>query len=328
MILKKLSQSGIFIQSGIILLVLFSHFYFPGARTGFNYDLLSHLILFHSLSSVIQPLGLFWSAFWGGTLILLCGFAYNQIAVQADLLPKQKVFVVLIYSLLLLLGGFMFNFLVSVLITLLLLGSFYNMSGLVSGQHSYFKVMNATLGISIASLIVPQAVFFMLFVWLGFLTVRIGAWREWVISLIGFLTPYFYYVIFLFLSDGLNEVIEGYQLFFKGYKLNFSGFGFSEMAIFTVIILLALFSIPSFLSDAGERIISIRKKMWLHFHFFWIGLIALGFSSQGAGIWMPVVLLPIALFIAHNVVFKRKSWAIDVLMIVLIGLIVGLRAGF
>jgi hypothetical protein len=68
--------------------------------------------------------------------------------------------------------------------------------------------------------------------------------------------------------------------------------------------------------------------MWLHFHFFWIGLIALGFSSQGAGIWMPVVLLPIALFIAHNVVFKRKSWAIDVLMIVLIGLIVGLRAGF
>ena len=50
----------------------------------------------------------------------------------------------------------------------------------------------------------------MLFVWLGFLTVRIGAWRERVTSLIGFLTPYFYYVIFLFLSDGLNEVIEGY----------------------------------------------------------------------------------------------------------------------
>ncbi len=327
MILKKLSQSGIFLQAGIILLLLLLQLYFPISGMGFDFTLFDHLSLFHSLNSALQPLGLFWPGAMAIAILVLIGLLYNQMVIKSDLLPKQSIFIVLIYCLLLLAGGVLSYSLVPISLTLLLLVSLYSISGLVSGQQAYVKVMNAAIGISIATLIVPQAVFFMLFIWLGFFTLRIGAWREWAISLIGFVTPYFYYGVFLFLTDGLTEVLYGYQLFFEGFRLNYSGFGFPELAAFSVLLLLVLFSIPSFLSDAGERIISIRKKMWLHFHFFWTGLLALIFSAQGAGVWMPVILLPIALMIAHNVVFKRKSWAMDVLMIVLIGLIIGLKAG-
>lgn len=328
MILKKLSQSGILIQSGIILIVLLMQLYFPISANGFDFALFNHLPLFHALNIVFKPLGLFWASAFAIALIVFCGFLYNQMVIKSDLLPKQSIFVVLIYCLLLMAGGNLSYTLVSFSVTVLLLGSLYSISGMVYAQQAYVKVMNATIGISIASLIVPQAIFFMLFVWLGFFTLRIAAWREWFISLIGFLTPYFYYAVFLFFTDSLTEVWYGYQLFFEGFRLNFSGLGFTSLVVFSLLFLLVLFSIPSFLSDAGERIISIRKKMWLHFHFFWTGLLALVFSAQGAGIWMPVIILPIALMIAHNVVFKRKSWAIDVLMIVLIGLIIGLNAWF
>lgn len=328
MILKKLSQSGIFLQAFIILLLLLPQIYFPGSAMGFDFTLFDHLSLFRILNSALQPLGLFWPWALGIAIIVLCGLLYNQMVIKSDLLPKQSIFIVLIYCLLLLAGGELSYSLVPIFVTLLLLGSLHSISGLVTGHQAYVKVMNASIGISIATLIVPQALFFMLFVWLGFFTLRIGTWREWAISLLGFITPFFYYGVFLFLTDGLDEVLHGYQLFFEGFRLNFSGFGYSEMAAFSVLFLLAVFSIPSFLSDAGERIISIRKKMWLHFHFFWTGLLALIFSAQGAGIWMPVILLPIALMIAHNVVFKRKSWVMDVLMILLLGLIIGLKAGF
>lgn len=328
MILKKLSKSGIFIQSGIILLVMLSKIYFPISGMAFDFVLFDHLSLFHLLNSAVQPLGLFWLGALGIALLVMCGFLFNQMVIKSDLLPKQSILIVLIYCLLLLAGGHLSFALVSFFITLVLLGSLHSILGLVSGQRAYVKVMNATIGISVVSLIVPQAVFFMLFVWLGFFTLRIGTWREWVISLIGFLTPYFYYLVFLFLTDGLIEVLDGYRFFFEGFSLNYSDFGITELAVFSVLLLLVLFSIPSFLSDAGERIISIRKKMWLHFHFFWTGLLALIFSAHGGVILMPVLFLPMALMIAHTVVFKRKSWAIDVLMIVLIVLIFGLRVGF
>ena len=328
MILKKLSSAGVFLQASLILAMLMAMFFSPFSETALKQHGFDLLPLYNILISWSNSLGLFWSKLLGIFLIGIIGLLFNQMAFNSDLLPKKGLFVVLIYFAMMLAWVNLSFTLMSFVLALLLLNSLLNISRLVTGQQGYARIMNATISISIASLIVPQAVLFILFVWLGFFTFRISSWREWIISLIGLLTPWFYYAVFLFFTDNLVEAYTGYAHFFREFRLNYSGFGKMEIAIYAVLVLMVLISIPAFISDAGERVINIRKKMWLNAHFLWIGLITLILSSNNLGLWLPIVFIPASLIISHRVVFRRKSWVLDGTVIALFALIIGLILGY
>ena len=328
MILKKLSSVGVFWQVGLILALLLVILFSSFPEISLKQNGFELLPIYNLLNSWIGVLGVFWSKLLGILLIGVVGILFNQLVLKGDLIPKKGLFVVFIYSVLMLVRGNLSYTLISFILALLLFNSLLNVFRLVSGQQGYKQVMNATISISLASLIVPQAVLFMLFVWLGFFTLTISTWREWIISLIGLLTPWFYYVVFLFFTDGLPEVYAGYLHFFEGFSLSFSGFGNIDIALYAVLALMLLISLPSFVSDAGERLINIRKKMWLNVHFLFIGLLAFILSGNSAGLWFPVVFMPVSLIVSHRVVFRRKSWMLDGTVLALFALVITLLLGY
>ena len=328
MILKKLSSAGVSLQAGLIFLMLLVMLFSPFPETGLKQNGYNLLPIYNLLNGWAGMPGVFWSQLLGIILIFLVGLLYNQLILKGDLLPKKGLFVVFIYFMLMLVWENLSFSLMAFALTLLLFNSLLNITRLASGQQNYASILNATISISLASMIVPQAILFILFVWLGFFTLRIGAWREWVISLIGLLTPWFYYVVFLFFTDGLVETYEGYLRFFQEFRLNYSGFSNLEIAIYGILAFMVLISVFAFISDAGERVISIRKKMWLNVHFLWIGLLVMVLSANSAGLWLPIVFMPVSLIISHRVVFRRKSWVLDGAVIVLFTLILGLMLGY
>ncbi len=328
MILKKISSAGVTLHTGLILamllLMLFSTFPEMGAKQN-SYDLLPIYSLLNGWGSY---LGTFWSKLLGIVLIGTIGLLFDWLVIKGDLLPKKGLFVVFSYFLLMLAWDNLSFTLMAFALTILLFYSMLNIVRMVSEHYNYALVLNATISISLASLIVPQAIVFILFVWLGFFTLRISAWREWIISLIGLFIPWFYYGVYLFFTDGLSEVYKAYSLFFQEFRLNYSIFSTMEIAVYAVLAMIVLISIPAFISDAGERVISIRKKMWLSIHFLWIGLIVEILSPNSVGLWLPVVLLPVSLIVSHRVVNRRKSWMLDGTVIALFALIIALMLGY
>lgn len=209
MILKKLSSAGVSLHVSLILAMLLVMLFFPFREAGLKLDGFDLLPVYNSLSSLIAPLGKFWTKLVGIVLIGTIGLLYNQLILKGDLLPKNGLFVALIYFVLMLAWDNLSFTWMSFALALLLLNSLLNISRLATEQHNYAYVMNATISVSMASLLVPQAVIFMLFIWLGFFTLRISSWREWTISFIGLLTPWFYYVVFLFLPmDWLKPILD------------------------------------------------------------------------------------------------------------------------
>lgn len=328
MILKKLSSVGVFWQAILIVAVMLALLFSPFPETAPRQDGFEFLPVYNLLNSWIGHPGAFWSKLTGIVLIGGIGLLFNQLVLKGDLIPKKGLFIVFIYSVLMLAWGNLSFTLISFILSLLLFNTLLNILRLVSGQQGYTQVLNATISISLASLIVPQALVFMLFVWLSFFTLTISTWREWIISLIGLLTPWFYYAVFLFFTNDLVEVYTAYLHFFEGFNLKFSGYSSMEISIYAVLALIVIISIPAFISDAGERIISIRKKMWLNVHFLMIGLLALILSANSTGLWLPIVFMPVSLIVSHRVVFRRKSWILDGSVLVLFALIIGLLIGY
>lgn len=328
MILKKISTKGITLHGGLILamllVMLFSSFPVIGLKQN-NYDLLP---IYSFLNSWGSQLGLFWSKLLGIVLMGAVGILFNWLVIKGDLLPKKGLFVVVVYFVLMLGWDNLSFTLMSFALTMLLFYSLLSIVRLVSEQENYASVLNASISVSLASLIVPQAIVFMLFIWLGFFTLRISAWREWVISFIGLFTPWFYYVVYLFFTDKLIEVYTGYSSFFQQFRLNYSGFSTMEITLYALLGMILVISLPTFVSDAGERVISIRKKMWMNVHFLWIGLIVVFLSPNTVGLWLPVVLLPVSLIVSHRVVNRRKSWLMDGVVLALFVVCIALMLGY
>ena len=329
MILKKISSAGVSVHASLIFAMLLVILFFPFPEMGHiqnGYDLLP---LYSLLNGWGGHLGVFWSKLLAIVLIGSVGLLFNQMVVlKGDLLPKKGLFVVFIYFVLMLAWDNLSFTLMAFALTLLLFNSLLNIVRLASDQQNYALVLNATISISVASLIVPQAILFMLFVWLGFFTLRISAWREWVISLIGLLTPWFYYVLFLFFTNGLMETYEAYLRFFREFRLDYSGFSTMEVSVYAVLVLMLVVSVPVFILNAGERVINIRKKMWLNVHFLWIGLLVIVLSANSAGLWLPVVFMPVSLIVSHRVAYKRKSWILDIAVLALFALVISLMLGY
>lgn len=326
MILKKISEAGIFLQSVLILFAFLLVILTPFPDIGSEQAVFLDISVFRTINNLV-PADLLWIQIAYAALLLSTGFLFNNLLARHELVPKQSIFLLMIFSGFMLLGDSSSDFIIVLSVTVLLLNTLLNVFRMHSEHQPYARVLNATISLSIASLIIPQAVVFILFVWMGFLTLRIGSWREWIISLIGLLVPYFYYAIYLFLSDGLLDAIEGYQLFFRNFRINYPAIGIQVYAVLAFPVLILILSIGGFISDSGERVIAIRKKMWLNVHFFWVTILVMFLSGQGAGFWLPLMFLPLSLFMTHRIVSRRKSWIFDILFFVFIALVLFLRIG-
>ena len=313
-------------QSVMILIAFLLVVFTPLPDLGFEYTAFLDITAFRTLNNLL-PSDVLWIQIAGAALLLSTGFLFNNLLIRHELIPKQSLFLLVIFSGFLLTKDNSTSPVVLLAVTLLLLNTLVNIFRMYSEHQAYARVLNATISLSFASLIVPQAIVFMFFVWFGFFTLRIATWREWVISLIGLMVPYFYYAVYLFLTDGLLDELERYHMFFMNFRINYSVSSSLDYAVIAVLVLILIFSIGGFISDTGERVIAIRKKMWLNLHFFWVVLAAMFLSGQAAGFWLPLALLPLSQFMTHLIVYRRKSRIFDFLFFIFIALILLIRIG-
>ncbi|NTW26598.1 MAG: hypothetical protein HGA37_18010, partial [Lentimicrobium sp.] len=214
---------------------------------------------------------------------------------------------------------------VSLACLILLLFSLHNVMNLYGKQHPFNLVMNATVAISIASMISPPVIVFIFFVWLGFFTFRVNSWREWAISLMGLTLPYFYLILMYLWNDNLLYAFKIYQDLIRNFSFTIqqpSPLEFITLGLFTF---LAIISGMRFLADASEKVISIRKKMWVINHFTFAGIGAVLLSGNAFLSMLPFVFMPASAMIAHAVANGRRTWIHDILLVLLIAMAVFTR---
>ncbi len=194
-------------------------------------------------------------------LTLVTAFLLNQIAINNGLIGKVSTIVALFYILLTssLVGEFHNN--PAIWINFILIFVLGSLMRLPYVSNAIPVVFNASFLLGLASLFYTQLVFLIVFIWVSIIIHRIVTWRNFAVSLIGIVLPYFFLLTWFFWRDSLLE--ESYVLF-DSLQIDIAPIFLSDPIEIVISVILLFITIISTFGIAGrltEKNINLRRNL-------------------------------------------------------------------
>ncbi len=184
--------------------------------------------------------------------------------------------------------------------------SLKNLSKIYGKTDDFKESFNASFWIAVASMIQFPLVLLMFFVWFSFIIYRLSKWREWVISILGFIAPYIFLLSIFFLTDELGQFVsfaEAQWNSFSRVSIRFDGELLLFWALFLLLMLIAFLKLAI---ERGEKLISIRKRFNVLVVMF-LSCLAIGLGGGSNPIdQLPLLFPSSALVISYYFIEARR----------------------
>lgn len=190
--------------------------------------------------------------------------------------------------------------------------------------NAYHQVFTAAFSVGIAALLYTPLAYLMILVWLTLITYRISTWREYAVSVVGFILPVIYYLSWLFWVDKLPEGLNllSHSLFNFELSPHLSTVNITWLSVSAFIMVVTMIAV---LNAMNDKLISLRRKSWILMNFSIIILILIFLSGWPFLSVNYLFIFPIAFFITGSLTFiKRKFW-FEMLTLVYFILFIGIR---
>ena len=246
-------------------------------------------------------------------IMLFQAFVLYFFAVSNGLHPRDSLLTILFYFILA--ASLQESIILSPALaaSVLLFFSLFLMVNMQDAMQAYKQVFSASFCMSVAALLYPPAVLFILFIWMGLLTYRIASWHEWVISFIGFCIPVLYLLTYYFWMGQLQEFFTNYISLFSNVTHEFPKFHLWQLIFLGFTGLLLLLAVFRQLILIQDKLISIRRKTWIIVDFMIIAAVSGLLSGSNLPGHLAIIALPGALFLANMFSAKKANWTFEVL---------------
>jgi len=253
-------------------------------------------------------------------IILISSLTLNNILIFHELTPKNNLLPAFLFILLMGSNPLALCTYPVVLALPLFTWFLHTIYKINDEPENYMEVFNASILISIISMIYPVAVILYIFIWMTLLIYGTFNGRNLIISFIALVLPYIYLFLFFFWTDQVDTALASYQEYFRGifaFQMNRNLLQMVIWSIFAIFMLLPAFMrITSTLSSFG---INFRKKMaataWLVS--FSVPLIIF----HGKVDYNTLIFLPASIMIAHYYHLFKKSLLNEIALLLLLFLI-------
>ncbi|MEI6060918.1 MAG: hypothetical protein WCR72_09425 [Bacteroidota bacterium] len=139
-------------------------------------------------------------------------------------------------------------------------------------QAAYHQVFTAAFSLGIASLFYLPLAYLFLMIWFTLITYRISGWREYAVTIIGYVLPFIYYVSWLYWSDsmvtGLRQLSGSLFNFVLPARITLVNTVWLSVSAFIMAV-----SMLTVLSLMNDKLISVRRRAWVLFNFSLTALI-------------------------------------------------------
>ncbi|MCB9015583.1 MAG: hypothetical protein H6541_07275 [Lentimicrobiaceae bacterium] len=312
--LKKLALSGVITHLLILVVIVLILFFTPQV----------------SFSSILPPLPVATAGTWlygwlsanplllkplSIALLLVISLLFNAMLIRHEVGLRSSLFPAVMTMLLMLYTPDAIYLIITEVSLLLLMVSMHNILNLYGEQSPKYMILNATMAVAVASMFIPELIVFTLFVWFGMFTYRINSWREWVISILGLLIPYIYLAFFYFWNDNLAFIIAVYENYFRNWTFHMIKPATMPFITLCALAFTGLISLARFLTDASEKIISLRKKMWITAQFAFAGVGVIIIAGSNVSMLLPVLFLPMAAALSYTIINSRRTWFMDAVIL-------------
>jgi hypothetical protein len=186
--------------------------------------------------------------------------------------------------------------------------------------ENYMEVFNASILVSIISLIYPAAIVLFLFIWMTLLVYGIFNGRNLIISLLAVLLPYIYLFLYFFWTDQVDAALISYHDYFRQIFNFILNKEILQLFIWGIFVIFMLF--PAFTRISGTLSsfnINFRKKMSATTWLMAFSLPIIIF--HGSVDYNTLIFLPASAMIAHYYHLFKKSALNEITLLIFLLLV-------
>lgn len=229
----------------------------------------------------------------------------NRIANSLKLFPKSNYLVGMSFLLTTSLLKDWTSFSAPLLVNSLMIWIWYRMVGLYNNSNPKTAIYNVAVIIGFLPLVYSPAIAFILLLLIALVITRPLEVTEWMVALLGILTPYYFLFVILFLSDQwqVSKAVPTLLLHFPklaGSLWLTAGIG---------LLLLPFLSGGYFVqTNLNKMLIHARKTWGLLLWFFIVGIIIIFINPADTYLHWMLLLIPVAAFHAAAYYYISARW--------------------
>lgn len=166
--------------------------------------------------------------------------------------------------------------------------------------------------LGMGALFYTPTIYFLSLVWITLFVLRSFNWREWISSVIGFITPIVFYASILFLTDNFSVFIGDMDKFLDFSYQSASFTPYARFALGFLIFVLFISLLRNF-RFAGLKKISSRKYLSL---FFWFLILLFAMLYIHPHISYELVVffaVPVAIIQSQMYIELKKTWVAEII---------------
>lgn len=184
----------------------------------------------------------------------------------------------------------------------------YKLLKIYGEKNSFKTAFDCGFLIAIATLFFPPAIIFLAFIFLAFIVLRPFAWRDYAITLTGFLIPFilFYACIYIFDLPTKLNIFKYFNLFYT--KPIITHYKQYYLPIFSSIVFLTLLSVIYIRSTFNTRKIRNRKTYTLLFYYIGLSILITFISSSWSFHYFVFIPVPLSFILADYFYSIDKKW--------------------
>jgi len=190
-------------------------------------------------------------------------------------------------------------------------------------EYALNKLYLAGFFISIASLFwIPFSVFFVL-IWISLSVLRPFIGREWLVSLLGFLTPYLFVFVFYFLSFDLSEMLILIENIKEGFSFvkEFNNIHLAYYLFYGFLFFIIVNASYVLIVNLQMKKIRTRKYFIINWWLFILCLLLFFFLKNVSFEIIYLISIPISFLLTNYFYTIKRNWYLNSILILLIGLI-------
>ena len=234
----------------------------------------------------------------------------NRIANTMKLLPRANYLVGMSYLLVSSMVTDWASFSAPLLTNSIMIWIWYRMTGLYNNPNPKTAIYNVALMVGLMPLIYTPAVIFVLLLAIALIITRPPSIAEWLVALLGLITPYYFLFVYLFLNDRWSNDIFLPSIHFHKPQLS------AAIWIITAVCLLAIPFLTGALyvqSNLGKMLIQVRKAWGLLLFYLISTLLLLVFYPAVNYLHWMLMVIPLAAFHAAAYFFIPSKWVASLL---------------
>jgi len=256
----------------------------------------------------------------GFTLLFVQSLVLNNLIINFSLTEKNTYLPALVYFVLMsIFPSFctVNQVLIVNLVVILCLNILFNF---YLKEEEYAQIFNIAFVFSLLTLLYYPSVFYIVFLWIIFIIYRLFKWREWLISVIGFLLPFLFVSFYFFWKDNFHEM----NMFLNVFKPDIIDINYKSIKIIIILFmqLLIFYTGIKYRLLTKDKIVMQRKLAGIFIALYILNFLPFFFIPNTSLIQICTTFLAASVFVSNVFIKLKKGWISELIFFTLIAVII------